>query len=133
MRIHLPSASFIGYFSRRSPCASSRVAAPLAQCVPILIGLSNTGSCPIHTPFCTSAQMAQPTEQNGQMVFRRLVSADGAGDCSACALTRRPVELMAMPASPPTAVIPDARRKRRRERPASERSELSENASDDAP
>src|SRR5687768_2543120 len=46
MRCHFPSTSFIGYLSRREswamPC--SRIAAPLAQCEPRLIGESNTGS-----------------------------------------------------------------------------------------
>ena len=37
-RVHWPLTSFIGYFSRRSPCTSSRTAAPLAQCEPRLIG-----------------------------------------------------------------------------------------------
>ena len=72
-----------GYFSRRSPWASSRVAAPLAQCVPMLIGLSKTGSWPVHTPFFTSAQMAQPIEQSGQIVFRRSFHEDAwAGACA---------------------------------------------------
>ncbi len=43
------------------PC--SRTDAPLAQCAPRLSGESNTGSCRTHTPFCTTASMAQPTEQ----------------------------------------------------------------------
>jgi hypothetical protein len=43
------------------PC--SRTEAPLAQCAPRLSGESNTGSCRTHTPFCTTASMAQPTEQ----------------------------------------------------------------------
>src|SRR2546425_5057779 len=47
----LPLTSFIGYFKRRSPCTSSRTEAPLAQCEPRLIGESQPGSWPIHTPF----------------------------------------------------------------------------------
>ena len=43
------------------PC--SRTEAPLAQCAPRLSGESNTGSCRIQTPFCTTPSMAQPTEQ----------------------------------------------------------------------
>jgi hypothetical protein len=43
------------------PC--SRTEAPLAQCAPRLIGESNTGSWRIHTPFCTTASIAHPTEQ----------------------------------------------------------------------
>ena len=60
---YLPLTSFIGYLRRISPWPCSRIAAPLAQCAPRLMGESNTGSWPIHTPFCTSASMAQPTEQ----------------------------------------------------------------------
>src|SRR5690606_25618573 len=66
MRVHFPSTSFNGYFSRRSEMTSSREAAPLAQCPPILIGLSKSGSCPIQTPFWTSALIPHPTEQNVQ-------------------------------------------------------------------
>src|SRR5476651_1025618 len=65
---HLPSTSFIGYFRRCSPWPCSRIEAPLAQCAPRLIGESNTGSCRIHTPFCTTASIAQPTEQCVQTV-----------------------------------------------------------------
>src|SRR5256884_2907861 len=65
MRWYLPFTSFIGYFSRcecsAMPC--SRIDAPLAQCAPRLSGESNTGSWRTHTPFCTTASMAQPTEQ----------------------------------------------------------------------
>src|SRR6266853_3663 len=65
MRWYLPFTSFIGYFSRCEcsvmPC--SRTEAPLAQCAPRLRGESNTGSWRTHTPFCTTASMAQPTEQ----------------------------------------------------------------------
>src|SRR5438105_4480285 len=43
------------------PC--SRTEAPLAQCAPRLSGEANTGSCRIHTPFCTTASIEQPTEQ----------------------------------------------------------------------
>src|SRR4051794_23762254 len=70
MRRHCPPASFIGYFRRRSLCTISRIAAPLAQCVPRLIGLSQDGSCPTQTPFCTSAVTVQPTEQWVQMFLR---------------------------------------------------------------
>ena len=48
------------------PC--SRIEAPLAQCAPRLIGESNTGSWRTHTPFSTTASMAQPTEQCVQTV-----------------------------------------------------------------
>ena len=63
MRSYLPLTSFIGYFSRNSPWPCSRTAAPLAQCAPRLIGESNTGSWRTHTPFSTTASIAQPTEQ----------------------------------------------------------------------
>jgi hypothetical protein len=43
----------------------------LAQWVPMFTGLSNTGSWPTQTPFWTSAQIEQPTAQNGQTVFFR--------------------------------------------------------------
>src|SRR3954469_11611302 len=43
------------------PC--SRTDAPLAEWPPRLKGESNTGSCRIQTPFCTTASIAQPTEQ----------------------------------------------------------------------
>ena len=48
------------------PC--SRIEAPFAQCAPRLIGESNTGSWRTHTPFCTTASIAQPTEQCVQTV-----------------------------------------------------------------
>src|SRR5260221_9465754 len=62
---HLPPSSFIGYLRRCESCVMpcSRTEAPLAQCAPRLIGESNTGSCRIQTPSCTTASMAQPTEQ----------------------------------------------------------------------
>ena len=62
---YFPFTSFIGYFSRCEssvmPC--SRTDAPLAQCAPRLSGESNTGSWRTQTPFCTTASIAQPTEQ----------------------------------------------------------------------
>src|SRR5215218_9029441 len=67
-RFHLPSTSFIGYLRRYSPCPCSRIDAPFAQWAPRLIGESNTGSWRIHTPFCTTASIAQPTEQWVQTV-----------------------------------------------------------------
>src|SRR3972149_11303564 len=65
---HLPPTSFIGYLRRCSPCPCSRIDAPFAQCAPRLSGESNTGSWRIHTPFCTTASIAQPTEQCVQIV-----------------------------------------------------------------
>ena len=69
IRTHSPPSFFMGYLSRRSPRLISRIAAPLAQWVPWLIGLSNDGSWPSHAPFSTSAHMEHPTEQNWQMVL----------------------------------------------------------------
>src|SRR3954464_8991566 len=69
MRCHSPLTSFVGYLVRRSPCTSSRTEAPLAQCEPRLSGLSQAGSWPTQTPFCTSAITVQPTEQCVQMFF----------------------------------------------------------------
>src|ERR1700681_146411 len=74
-RVHSPLTSFIGYFRRRSPCTSSRVAAPLAQCDPRLIGLSQPGSWPTHTPLDTSLITVQPTDQWVQMFWRRVAPA----------------------------------------------------------
>src|SRR5215470_19116069 len=74
MRWYLPFTSFIGYF-RRCECSvmpCSRTEAPFAQCEPRLSGESNTGSWRTHTPFCTTASTAQPTEQCVQTV--RLIS-----------------------------------------------------------
>ncbi|SOY49173.1 hypothetical protein CBM2589_B220060 [Cupriavidus taiwanensis] len=73
MRWYLPSTSFIGYLSRYSPWPCSRNAAPLAQCAPIFRGESNTGSWRIHTPFCTTASTAQPTEQWPHTVRRTTI------------------------------------------------------------
>src|SRR5436190_12660536 len=85
MRCHLPPESFIGYFRRCDSCVMpcSRTEAPLAQCAPKLMGESNTGSCRTHTPFCTTASIAQPTEQCVHIV--RLTSTPGAAS-AACAL-----------------------------------------------
>src|SRR5262245_8742169 len=70
MRCHLPPESFIGYLRRCESCVMpcSRTEAPLAQCAPRLIGESNTGSWRTHTPSCTTASIAQPTEQCVQTV-----------------------------------------------------------------
>src|SRR5687768_12690132 len=67
---HLPPTSFIGVFRRCESCTMpcSRIEAPFAQCAPRLIGESKTGSCLTHTPFCTTASMAHPTEQCVQTV-----------------------------------------------------------------
>ena len=55
----------------------------MAQCAPRLIGESNTGSWRIHTPFCTTASMAQPTEQCVQTV--RLTSILPPASCAVAA------------------------------------------------
>src|SRR4030081_3254106 len=85
-RVHGPPTSLTGYFSRRSPCTSSRTAAPLAQCEPRLIGESQLGSWPIHTPFATSAVTVQPTEQCVQMFLRMVTCAPAGGGGPAFAL-----------------------------------------------
>src|SRR5262244_2033647 len=86
MRVHWPLTSLVGYLSRRSPCTSSRTAAPLAQCEPRLNGLSQLGSCPIHTPFATSAVTVHPTEQWVQMFLRTSTSTPAGGGGPALAL-----------------------------------------------
>src|ERR1700731_3169028 len=86
MRVHWPLTSLSGYLSRRSPCTSSRTAAPLAQCEPRLIGLSQLGSWPIHTPFATSAVTVQPTEQWVQIFLRIATAAPAGGGGPASAL-----------------------------------------------
>src|SRR5215813_14728794 len=90
IRVHWPSTSFSGYLSRRSPETSSRTAAPLAQCEPRLIGLSQLGSWPIQTPFATSAVTVQPTEQWVQMFLRIATAAPTAGGGPAAALRTAP-------------------------------------------
>src|SRR3546814_18735092 len=78
-RVHWPSTSLSGYLSRRSLCTSSRTAAPLTQCEPRLIGLSQEGSWPVHTPFWTSAVTVQPTAQWVQPFFRLSIGVPGWG------------------------------------------------------
>src|SRR5687767_6733782 len=86
---HLPPTSFIGVFRRCESCVTpcSRIEAPFAQCAPRLIGESNTGSWRTHTPFSTTASIAQPTEQCVQIV--RLISTLPAS-CLASALPIMP-------------------------------------------
>src|SRR5512144_1892587 len=113
MRFHLPPSSFIGYLRRCESCVMpcSRIEAPLAQCAPRLIGESNTGSCRIQTPSCTTASMAQPTEQCVQTV--RLTSILPAASSFACA---SPIMLNGSCAAttPAPAVNPERLRKLRR-------------------
>src|SRR5918997_290817 len=114
MRCHWPLTSLVGYFRRRSPPTVSRMAAPLAQWVPRLMGLSQLGSWPTHTPFCTSAVTVHPTEQWVQMFFLMVTGEPGFG-CPmppSAALTE-PRRGEPTAASPPT-VRPDRRRKARR-------------------
>src|SRR5215216_1411112 len=115
-RVHSPLTSFIGYLRRRSPCTSSRTDAPLAQCEPRLSGLSQPGSCPIHTPFETSPMTVQPTEQWVQMPLRSSTCAPCAGGGPASAL-----RTLASGSAPSEAKLPatrpDRRRNARRSRP----------------
>src|SRR5215471_21828117 len=119
MRVHWPLASFIGYLRRRSPETSSRTDAPLAKWEPRLKGLSQLGSCPIHTPFDTSAVTVQPTEQWVQMLLRMVTAAPCAGGGPASAL-RTPESGSAPSAARPPAARPERRRKLRRSRPPPE-------------
>src|SRR5580700_5955934 len=109
-RVHWPLTSLSGYLSRRSLCTSSRTEAPLAQCEPRLNGLSQLGSWPIHTPFCTSAVTVQPTEQWVQMLLRISTGAPLAGGGPAFAL-RTVFSSSAPTAARPPAVRPERRRK----------------------
>src|SRR6185436_18744739 len=118
-RVHCPFTSFIGYFRRRSPCTSSRTAAPLAQCEPRLIGESQPGSWPIHTPLATSATTVQPTEQWVQMFLRMVTCAPAGGGGPASAL-RTLASGSAPSAARPPATSPERRRKLRRSRPPSD-------------
>src|ERR1041385_5010073 len=113
MRVHSPSTSFIGYFSRRSLCTSSRTEAPLAQCEPRLIGLSQLGSWPIHTPLDTSAVTVQPTAQCVQMFLWIVTVAPGAGGGPAFAL-RTLVSGSVPRAARPPAARPERSKKARR-------------------
>src|SRR5215471_4932799 len=112
-RVHWPLTSFIGYFRRRSPCTSSRTAAPLAQCEPRLIGESQPGSWPIHTLFATSATTVQPTEQCVQIFLRMVTCAPAGGGGPASALRTLASGNAPRVARPPAA-RPERRRKARR-------------------
>src|SRR5437763_1764445 len=114
-RVHCPFTSFIAYLRRRSPCTSSRTAAPLAQCEPRLIGESQPGSWPIHTPLATSATTVQPTEQWVQMFLRMVTAVPGAAGGPACALRTLPSGNAPSVARLP-ATKPERRRKLRRSR-----------------
>src|SRR6476646_8531796 len=116
MRVHWPLASFIGYFRRRSPITSSRTEAPLAQCDPRLIGDSQVGSWPTHTPFSTSAVTVHPTEQCVQTLLRTVAPAESGPAAAASALRTLPRGRVPSAASAPPA-RPDRRRNARRSRP----------------
>src|SRR6516162_10126364 len=118
MRVHWPLTSFIGYFRRRSPETSSRTEAPLAQCEPRLIGLSQAGSWPIQTSLATSAWTVQPTEQWVQTLLRTMTSAPAGGGGPALALRTEPSGSAPSVATLPAA-RPERRRKARRSRPSS--------------
>src|SRR6185503_1512854 len=112
---HLPPTSFIGVFRRCESCVMpcSRIEAPLAQCEPRLSGESNTGSWRIHTPFCTTASIEQPTEQWVQMV--RLTSslpspASGAAAAALSTMLNGSCEATA----PAPSAMPERRKKARR-------------------
>src|SRR5580700_7228770 len=113
MRVHWPPTSFSGYLSRRSPDTSSRTAAPLAQCEPRLIGLSQLGSWPIQTPFATSAVTVQPTAQWVHTLLRLTSCAPGAGGGPALALRTLP-NGRAPSAARLVAATPERRKKLRR-------------------
>src|SRR3954453_11627948 len=113
---HSPLTSFIGYLSRRSPCTSSRTEAPLAQCEPRFSGLSQPGSCPIHTPFATSATTVQPTEQCVQIALVVVTLAPCGGGGAASAFRTLPRGSVASVAGP-AATRPERRRKERRSTP----------------
>src|SRR5688572_11393144 len=92
----------------------SRMAAPLAQCVPRLIGLSHDGSWPTHTPLTTSAVTVQPTEQCVQMFLTMVALAPPGGrPPAAFAFFTAPKLIDPTAARPPT-VRPDRFRKARR-------------------
>ena len=66
---------------------SSRTEAPLAQCDPRLIGESQLGSWPIHTPLETSAVTVQPTAQCVQMPLWMVTAAPWRGRRTSLGLT----------------------------------------------
>ena len=113
MRVHFPSTFFIGYLSRLSPCPCSRTDAPFAQCAPRLSGESKSGSCPVHTPFCTSAMTPQPTEQCVHTERLRVTSPSAASPDAASARRIMRIDNVVATAAPPAA-MPVPRRKVRR-------------------
>ena len=86
----------------------------MAQWAPRLIGLSKPGSCPIQTPFCTSATTVQPTEQWVQIDLTCLTGAPAtAAAVAASAFFTMPNGIAEASAAPPAA-MPEVRRKARR-------------------
>ena len=71
----LPLATFELERVLETTSAMHDLAAPLAQWVPRLIGLSHAGCWRVHTPFSTSAMTVQPTEQCVQTFFRTSTAA----------------------------------------------------------
>src|SRR5690606_6506215 len=94
-----------------------RTLAPFAQCEPRLIGLSQEGSCPVQTPFWTSAVTVQPTAQWVQMLFFSSIATPGWGGLIAAALRTDPSWNVPIAANPPAA-RPERRRNVRRSRGA---------------
>src|SRR5258708_35482461 len=103
MRLPLPATGLVGYLRRRSPPTSSRTDAPLEQCDPRLIGLSQLGSWPSQTPFCTSAVTVQPTEQCVQMLLRVSTGIPDFGGGPASPFPRPPNARVPVPARAPPA------------------------------
>src|ERR1700738_2124789 len=79
------------------------------------MGLSYSGSWPIHTPFATSAITEQPTEQWVQTFLRVVTVAPGGGGGPACAFRTPPSGRLPSAASAPAAT-PERFRKLRRSR-----------------
>ncbi len=86
----------------------------MAQCVPRLIGESQAGSWPTHTPFCTSAITVQPTEQWVQMFLMRWIGcwrfATPVAAPEACAMRGARPASAATPAAPSPACLKKERR-----------------------
>jgi len=88
----------------------------LEQWDPRLIGLSQLGSCPIQTSFCTSAVTVQPTEQWVQMLLRVSTGIAGLGGGPAAAWRRLPMDIVPTAASAPL-TKPERRKNVRRSMP----------------
>src|SRR5260370_21582216 len=95
---------------------SSRTDAPFAQCEPRLIGESQLGSWPTHTPFSTSAVTVHPTAQCVQMLLRMVAPAESGPAAAASALRTLPTGSVLSAARAPPAT-PARRRNARRSTP----------------